>query len=520
MRPTRRGLRLVFVIALVTAGLVSTTPVALAGGTFTDDDGNIHEPYIEVLASTGITRGCNPPANTRYCPDRTVTRGQMAAFLQRALDLRIPAHDRFVDDDGSEFEDAVNSLEAAGISHGCSDDGPRFCPDATLTRGQMAAFLVRAFGLDDPGRGDWFTDDDGSIFEGDIDRLRQAGVTLGCNPPANTHFCPNQPIRRDEMASLLVRAMELDPAPAPPPSPAVAEIYDAAAIAGVDNGLSGMFVSRQTPGVHWFVIDHHAMSPSGYTVFAIDAVNEKLLWRGKFDTSGTGGAISSWSDIEDLTGVYRNGRWYLAVWDNGHDAVYEMAEPDLSLGQSLRSVSGIVPDKVITIANGVVGSGNVEGMAWSQAENAMYWVGPRGGDSDFNDNERDVWKATHWTLRPGGSEAGAEPVSHMVNRPVGQNAPNGAGALDISTDGNLMVIHGVAGTGDTVNNWVMIHRKSSGQTWAERLTAHQQLTTAESLRGLVAGENVAFDPTAQWVFSAGEGTPGSSWGKVIRLSAP
>ncbi|VAV92897.1 hypothetical protein MNBD_ACTINO02-2304 [hydrothermal vent metagenome] len=35
--------------------------------------------------TTGITLGCNPPDNDRFCPDNVVTREQMAAFLQRAL---------------------------------------------------------------------------------------------------------------------------------------------------------------------------------------------------------------------------------------------------------------------------------------------------------------------------------------------------------------------------------------------------------------------------------------------------
>lgn len=37
------------------------------------------------LAAEGITQGCNPPLNDRFCPDKSVTRGQMAAFLARAL---------------------------------------------------------------------------------------------------------------------------------------------------------------------------------------------------------------------------------------------------------------------------------------------------------------------------------------------------------------------------------------------------------------------------------------------------
>jgi hypothetical protein len=54
-------------------------------GTFTDDDGSVFEQDIEALATAGITKGCNPPANDLFCPGDAVTRGQMAAFLFRAL---------------------------------------------------------------------------------------------------------------------------------------------------------------------------------------------------------------------------------------------------------------------------------------------------------------------------------------------------------------------------------------------------------------------------------------------------
>jgi hypothetical protein len=54
---------------------------------FTDDDGLAFEADIERIAAAGITKGCNPPSNTRFCPNDHLTRGQMAAFLMRALDL-------------------------------------------------------------------------------------------------------------------------------------------------------------------------------------------------------------------------------------------------------------------------------------------------------------------------------------------------------------------------------------------------------------------------------------------------
>ena len=77
------GMSIVMVVLGATVALAQLGP----GGSFGDDDGSVHEADIEAIAAEGITRGCNPPQNDRFCPDDPVTRGQMAAFLVRALDL-------------------------------------------------------------------------------------------------------------------------------------------------------------------------------------------------------------------------------------------------------------------------------------------------------------------------------------------------------------------------------------------------------------------------------------------------
>ncbi len=180
----------------------------LAPSPFVDIGTSIHFDNILFIAELGITRGCNPPANDRFCPRDSVTRQQMASFLVRALELPRSEEDHFVDDTGSVHEDNINALAAAGITRGCNPPAnDRFCPDRAVTRGEMAAFLVRAYVYTDPGEGDLFIDDDDSIFAGDIDRLAVAGVTRGCNPPANDRFCPNDPVTRDQMASFLARAI-------------------------------------------------------------------------------------------------------------------------------------------------------------------------------------------------------------------------------------------------------------------------------------------------------------------------
>ena len=65
----------------------SATRTPKHNGTFADDDGNVHEANIEAIAAKGITLGCNPPDNSRYCPEDSVTRGAMAAFIARAMGL-------------------------------------------------------------------------------------------------------------------------------------------------------------------------------------------------------------------------------------------------------------------------------------------------------------------------------------------------------------------------------------------------------------------------------------------------
>ncbi|RMH69250.1 MAG: hypothetical protein D6683_16270, partial [Actinomyces sp.] len=87
-----------------------------------------------------------PPVGDRYCPDRALTRAEMASLLVRALGLA-PGPDRFVDDEGSTHEAAIDALAAAGITRGCNPPvGDRYCPDQPVTRAQMAAFLHRALG--------------------------------------------------------------------------------------------------------------------------------------------------------------------------------------------------------------------------------------------------------------------------------------------------------------------------------------------------------------------------------------
>lgn len=196
-----------FVVALLmTAVPVVAAPVPWIG--FDDvPPSSMFFDDIMWLHDSGITRGCNPPENSLFCPSDFVTRGEMAAFLVRALRLTDPGGgDWFVDDDTSVFEGDIDRLAAAGVTKGCDPpDNDRFCPDQRVTRAQMASFLVRAYKLDAGAGLDWFIDDDVSVHQSDVDRLRTAWVTFGCNPPTESRFCPDSNVTREQMAAFIHR---------------------------------------------------------------------------------------------------------------------------------------------------------------------------------------------------------------------------------------------------------------------------------------------------------------------------
>jgi hypothetical protein len=166
---------------------------------FTDIAGNTHASAITDLYRRGVIGGY---ADGTYRPLRSVSRGEVATLLARAFGVTPVAGQRFSDvPRGSTHEGAINALTDRGWIRGY-DDGT-FRPDAELRRDHMAVILQRALGL--TPRPDEVRFTDVRSYRGEINAIAHAEVTLGCaaNPP---RYCPTNTVNRGEMATFLLRA--------------------------------------------------------------------------------------------------------------------------------------------------------------------------------------------------------------------------------------------------------------------------------------------------------------------------
>jgi len=180
-------------------------PGTTTGTRFKDTGGTQFETEIQWLSDHGITKGCNPPANSHFCPDSFLIRSEVGAFLDRVFDLPATSVDHFSDDAHSKFEGALNRSASANVFRGCNPPANDIvCPDRVITRGELAAVIYRAFDLAEGG--DSFADTVGHTFEREAAALRGLGITHGCNPSINDEFCPDRPITRGEAAAFIYRA--------------------------------------------------------------------------------------------------------------------------------------------------------------------------------------------------------------------------------------------------------------------------------------------------------------------------
>ena len=178
---------------------------------FADTMGSAHAAALEALAERGVLDDTEC-ADGRICPHAAIKRWTAAVWLVRALDSQDPPSVNRTSFHDVETEawwmPYVERLAALQITQGCATQQRRFCPDDLVTQAQMASFLVLSFDLD-AAVSAGFNDTAGNAHEPHINALAAAGIAIGCNadPPL---YCPNQPVTRGQMATLLARALGLE----------------------------------------------------------------------------------------------------------------------------------------------------------------------------------------------------------------------------------------------------------------------------------------------------------------------
>lgn len=169
-------------------------------------------PHAEAVGCAGWWEVMLGDSRGRFTPGATTRRDQMASVVARLVDRlggSLPGYapDPYRDvDPASPHAGAIARITAAGIAQGTGDRN--FDPDGTVTRAQMATFLVRAYeyarGAALPTGADSFGDDDGSVHEAAIDKAAAAGFAEGATDGI---FAPRAPVRRDQSATFTVRAL-------------------------------------------------------------------------------------------------------------------------------------------------------------------------------------------------------------------------------------------------------------------------------------------------------------------------
>ncbi len=180
------------------------------GGHFWDDDGNISEGAIESIVGAGIMKGCNSPYYDMFCPEWTVSRGEAAQVLRSAFDVSERGSNTFVDTVGKPYLSDISALTSAGVMTGCSET--EFCPEEDITREELAEVFARFLDLTDIRRP--LSDMVGASGDSAAAVVSER-IMLPCDLDSWA-FCPNEPVTRGELASFVLRALDMRPTYPPP----------------------------------------------------------------------------------------------------------------------------------------------------------------------------------------------------------------------------------------------------------------------------------------------------------------
>jgi len=178
-----------------------TFTIRQAKSTFADDPNNVFTPYIYAIYTEGITVGCG---SGLYCPSNNVTRGQMAAFIIRAKygeTFNYTATPYFSDVPADHiFFKHVQKLKDDGITV----LNGTYMVDDIVPREQMAAFIIRAkYGETFSYTTTPYYNDvpDTNTFFKYVQKLKDDKITTTTGT-----YMASPYVSRDQMAALLGRA--------------------------------------------------------------------------------------------------------------------------------------------------------------------------------------------------------------------------------------------------------------------------------------------------------------------------
>jgi hypothetical protein len=179
------------------------------------DDVALAHPFADhifLMKSNNIADTCNN-AN-QYCPEAITTRAQMALFIVRKLmngdTFSYPTQPFFTDVPPTHPQFAhIQKLRELGITSGCTTT--TYCPDDSVTRGQMAAFIIRARLGIRSGQTftfpttQFFSDVPSTdLFYSFIQKMKEFGITSGCTA---TEYCSGGLTTRGQMAVFVIRGL-------------------------------------------------------------------------------------------------------------------------------------------------------------------------------------------------------------------------------------------------------------------------------------------------------------------------
>ncbi|GGI07089.1 hypothetical protein GCM10011354_22350 [Egicoccus halophilus] len=166
-----------------------------------------HARGVDCVAHYGIAGGYR---DGDYRPGAAVTRGQMATFVVNTIEQSggtLPTRPLpLTDIAGHAHEASIRKLASAGIVSGYADDSYR--PNASVTRAQMATFLVKALEYRTDrtltvAEAGYFSDVTGA-HQSNVDKAAAAGLTGGSN---TGQYLPAGQVTRGQMGSFLARTV-------------------------------------------------------------------------------------------------------------------------------------------------------------------------------------------------------------------------------------------------------------------------------------------------------------------------